>query len=205
MNGTTLRLARLAGGLLAGFLVLTGCSGGAGSSSSDSVDGASSATSPTQAAEFNDADIAFVQGMIPHHEGALMMAEVAVDRATDPRVVGLAERIKAGQGPEIELMTGWLDDWGQQLQAPSGDMKGGAHGSGDMGGMDIEAMPDAGPEFDRMWLEAMIDHHRGAVQMAQTESQNGRNTEALNLAQLITETQNAEIAEMQQLLTELGS
>jgi uncharacterized protein (DUF305 family) len=79
------------------------------------------------------------------------------------------------------------------------------HGSDDMGGMDIDAMPGSGSEFDRMWLEAMIEHHRGAVEMAQTESRDGQNTEALELAQLITETQNAEIAEMQQLLPELGS
>lgn len=205
MNGTTLRLARLTGGLLAGIVVLAGCSDGAGESRSDSAGTASSATSATQAADFNDADVAFAQGMIPHHEGALMMAEVAVDRATDPRVVELAERIEAGQDPEIDLMTGWLEDWGQPLEDASGDMGGMDHGSDDMSGMDIEAMPGPGPEFDRMWLEAMIEHHRGAVQMAQTESRDGQNAEALELAQLITETQNAEIAEMQQLLTELGS
>ena len=204
MNGSTLRLARLTGGLLAGVVVLTGCSDGADGSRSDNAGSASSATSATQAADFNDADVAFAQGMIPHHEGALVMAEVAVDRATDPRVVELAQRIEAGQDPEIDLMTGWLGDWGQPLEDASGDMGGMDHGSDDMGGMDIEAMPDSGPEFDRMWLEAMIEHHRGAVQMAQTESRDGLNTETLELAQVITETQNAEIAEMQQLLTELG-
>lgn len=204
MNSTTLRLTRLTGGLLAGALVLTGCSDGPEGSRSDSTGSASSATASTQPADVNDADVAFAQGMIPHHEGALMMAEMAVDRATDPRVVELAQRIEAGQTPEIDLMTGWLEEWGQPLEEASGDMGGMDHGSGDMGGMDIEAMPDSGPDFDRMWLEAMIEHHRGAVQMAQTESRDGRNPEALKLAEVITETQNAEIAEMQQLLSELG-
>ncbi|MGQ4819332.1 DUF305 domain-containing protein, partial [Enterococcus faecium] len=85
---------------------------------------------------------------------------VAVDRAADPRVVDLAERIEAGQDPEIDLMTGWLEEWGQPLEQGSGHMGGMDHGSEDMGGMgmDMEDMPSAGSDFDRMWIEAMIEH-----------------------------------------------
>jgi uncharacterized protein (DUF305 family) len=212
MTRTSIRLVRLTGGLMSAVVVLAGCSDtaetpAAGSSATDE-------SSADQSAEFNDADVTFAQGMIPHHEGALTMAEVATDRASDPRVVDLAERIRAGQDPEIDLMNGWLEDWGQPLQNDSGDMGGmdhGSegtggkdHGSEGMGGMAMEDMPGAGPEFDRMWLEAMIEHHDGAVEMARTEIEDGRNAEALDLARLISQTQTQEIEEMQQLLTELG-
>ncbi|WP_246063780.1 DUF305 domain-containing protein [Blastococcus colisei] len=155
--------------------------------------------------EFNDADVVFAQGMIPHHEGALVMAEMALQRASDPRVLDLAERIQAGQGPEIDLMTGWLEEWGEPVE--SGGMGGMDHGSD--GGMDhgsegMGDMPAAGPDFDVMWLQSMIEHHDGAVVMAQIEIDDGANEEAIDLARRIVETQNDEIDEMQQLLNELG-
>jgi uncharacterized protein (DUF305 family) len=212
MTRTSIRLVRLTGGLMSAVVVLAGCSDtaetpAAGSSATDE-------SSADQSAEFNDADVAFAQGMIPHHEGALTMAEVATDRASAPRVVDLAERIEAGQDPEIDLMTGWLEEWGQSLPEGSEGMGGMDHGSEGMGGMDhgsdgmegmgMEDMPAGGPEFDRMWLEAMIEHHEGAVEMARTEIEDGRNAEAVDLARLISDTQTQEIEEMQQLLTELG-
>jgi len=202
MTRTTARLVRLTGGLIAGTIILTGCSDSSDGSSASSSSGAES--SATEEATFNDADIAFAQGMIPHHEGALTMSEVALERATDPRVIDLANRIEAGQDPEIDLLTGWLEEWGEPLE--SDGMGGMDHGSDDMAGMDMdmEEMPAAGPEFDRMWLQSMIEHHRGAVEMAQTELEDGQDTEALELAQLISETQAQEIAEMEALLGELG-
>lgn len=204
MTRTTARLVRLTGGLIAGTLLLVGCS--EGSSGSSAASSSETASSASEEAAFNEADVAFAQGMIPHHEGALTMAEVALTRATDPRVIDLAERIKAGQDPEIDLLTGWLEEWGQPLE--SGGMGGMDHGAEDMGGMDMdmgmEDMPAAGPDFDRMWLESMIEHHDGAVEMAQTELADGQNADAIELAQLIVETQTLEIAEMETLLGELG-
>ena len=209
MTRTTARLARLAGGLVAGVVVLAGCSGEDGSAADDG--NASAAAEASPAAEFNDADVAFAQGMIPHHEGALVMSEVALERAEDPRVRELAERIEAGQDPEIDLMTGWLQDWGRPVeQGPEADTGHGGtdhggmdHGDMDHGGMDMEDMPTAGADFDRMWLQAMIEHHDGAVVMAQAEIDEGRNEEAIDLARVIIETQTQEIEEMQRLLDEL--
>ena len=83
--------------------------------------------------------------------------------------------------------------------APDGDMD-----NGDMGGMDTGALAGmSGTEFDRMFLTMMIEHHRGAVEMATAESAEGQNADAIALAESIRDSQNAEIAEMQQLLTEL--
>ena len=112
MTRTTARLVRLAGGLMAGAVVLAGCSGGSSDTSADSgADRSADATSSASATTHNEADVAFVQGMLPHHEGALRMAQLADGRAADPRVIDLADRIEAAQGPEIETMTGpiWVD------------------------------------------------------------------------------------------------
>ena len=211
MTRTTARLTGLAGALVAGALLLAGCSGddsdAASQSSTTSGSGGSSATAE---ADHNDADVTFASDMIPHHESAIMMAQMAQAQAADPRVKDLAARIEAAQDPEIETMSGWLADWGAAASSSATDdgMGGMDHGGmddGDMGGMDTGALAGmSGAEFDRMFLTMMIEHHRSAVQMAETEAADGRHTDAIALAESIRDSQSAEIAEMQQLLTELG-
>ncbi|TFV79381.1 DUF305 domain-containing protein [Blastococcus sp. CT_GayMR19] len=201
MTSTNARLVRLAGGLIAGAVVLTGCSGGSSMDMNDTNAGSSA----SQSAEFNDADVTFAQGMIVHHEGALEMAQMADGRAQDPRVLDLADRIEAAQDPEIQTMTSWLEDWDQPTSA---EESGGMHMGGGMDGgmgMDMSGLEAAsGAEFDRMWLEVMTEHHRGAVDMAETEIADGQNADAIALAEQIVESQSAEIEEMEALLTELG-
>ena len=221
MTRTDVRLARLTGGLIAGAIVLAGCSDGSddmagmeGMDSSTSTESSAGAESSDESAEFDNADVTFVQGMIPHHRGALAMAQMADGRAEDPRVTGLANRIEAAQEPEIETMTGWLEEWGEPLPEETDDSTGSMdHGSMDMGGTGMEGMSTedmaaleaaSGPEFDRMWLEMMGIHHRGAVEMAQTEIAEGSNADAVALAEEIADSQAAEIEEMETLLAELG-
>ena len=208
MTSTTVRLARVVAGLVAGAVVLTGCSGGSDSSTSSSTSAGSTSAGENEA--FNNADVTFVQGMIPHHRGALAMAQLAEGRAEDQRVLELAGRIEAAQEPEIETMTGWLEEWGEPVPDESDMGMGGMdHGGMDMGGMseeDMTALEDAsGAEFDRMFLEMMIEHHRGAVDMAETEIDEGSYPDAVALAEDIVESQTAEIEEMETLLSELGS
>jgi uncharacterized protein (DUF305 family) len=210
MTRTTARLVRLAGGLIAGAVVLSGCSNA--TEVSDAVASSSSNESAENAA-FNDADVTFVQGMIPHHRGALAMTQLADGRAEDPRVIDLASRIEAAQEPEIETMTAWLEEWDEPLpeDTMSEGMDGMDHGSG---GMDMEGMSEedmtalegaSGAEFDRMFLEMMIEHHQGAVEMAETEVEDGAYPDAIVLASEIADSQTAEIAEMETILSELGS
>ena len=158
-----------------------------------------SAASPT----FNDADVQFAQGMIGHHEQAIEMAEMALDPAMSARaeVVDLATRIQAAQDPEIQQMTAWLTEWGQPAQMDTSE----GHDMSSMEGMmtaeEMDALANAtGAEFDTMWLEMMIRHHEGAVAQSQEEKLNGSNPDALALADQIIAAQQAEIAEMQQLL-----
>lgn len=203
---TTARFGRWGGALVAGALVLAGCADNTSATDRASTmsGGESSTASADPQADFNDADVDFAQGMIPHHRQAIEMARLAQDRAEDPRVLDLAERIEAAQEPEIETLSGWLEAWGAEA---TGGMD---HGSGDgMGGkmseQDMAALMNAtGPEFDRLFLEQMIVHHDGAVAMAVTEAGEGRFPDAVAMAEQIRDTQSAEIAEMRQLLTDLG-
>lgn len=156
-------------------------------------------TGSDTSSRFNDADVAFVQSMIPHHEQAIEMAELAADRAESTEVKQLAADIEAAQGPEIDQMKSWLDQWGQEA-TPEGGMD-----HGDMGGMmtaeDMTMLEEAdGAQFDRMFLEMMIEHHEGAIAMARTEQANGVNPDALALAERIESDQEAEIAKMKRLL-----
>ena len=177
-------------------LTVAGCG-----SDTDSNDSPGSAGSSD--AQFNDADVTFAQSMIPHHEQAVEMATMAQERASSTEVKQLADKIAAAQGPEIDTMTGWLEDWGQEV---SSDSEGGMdHSGSDMSGVmsddDMESLGAAtGAEFDQMFLEMMIEHHTGAIEMAQTEQQDGENPDAIALAEKIEADQTAEIAQMQDLL-----
>jgi uncharacterized protein (DUF305 family) len=210
MNRTTARLGGLAATLVAGTLLLAGC----GDDSSDAAHNgpmmgdtdASTSASTSAEGTFNDTDVAFARDMIPHHRQAIEMARLAEGQAEDPRVLDLADRVEEAQQPEIATLSGWLDEW----DADAGHMDDGMGGMHDgMGGtmseQDMHALMNAtGAEFDRLFLEQMTAHHEGAVEMAETEIADGQNADAIALATSIRDTQNAEIAEMQQLLTELG-
>ncbi len=154
-------------------------------------------------AGFNDADVIFAQGMIAHHEQAIEMADIALDPTIGarPEVQDLATRIKNAQDPEIELMTGWLAAWGQPVQM---DASGGHDMSSMEGVMTAEEMDAlgaaAGTEFDTMWLEMMVRHHEGAIDMAETVKVSGSSADVLGLAEQIISAQQAEIDEMRALL-----
>ena len=197
-GGVRLSTAAAALGLVA---LLGGCSDnmagmpGMGSS-------ASPATSSSATAAFNNADVTFVQMMIPHHEQAVDMSNMLLAKSgVDPDVQALAQQIKAAQGPEITLMTGWLTAWGQPTA--SGEM-GGMHHGGEDGVMtpgQMEALDGAdGANGQRLYLEGMIKHHIGAVTMAREELDDGQNRDAVNLARTITDTQTVEITTLENLL-----
>jgi uncharacterized protein (DUF305 family) len=181
-------------------------------------------------AQHNAADLAFAQQMIVHHQGAIEMADLVPSRADSQQVKDLAARIKAAQGPEIDQMQGWLITWAAAMPSSSGtssseDTSGMDHGMSGMGkegemtsggvttamsmpGMmsdaDMQQLTAAsGTEFDRLFLQQMIVHHQGALEMADTELAQGSSAAALALAQSIKTSQTAEITEMQQMLQTL--
>lgn len=150
---------------------------------------------------FNDADVLFAQGMIPHHEQAIEMADIALDPTTSAgdAVRALATRIKAAQDPEVEQMTALLTTWGKPLTM---DMSAPAMAAME-GMMSPEAMESldalTGPAFDAAWATMMIEHHRGAISMAEVVTSSGTSPEIRTLAEAIIAAQRAEIAEMEPL------
>ena len=184
MKARTLALASSA---LIALMVLAGCS------TPGDMPGMDHDTDPmpdTSELAFNDADVAFAMNMIPHHQQAIDMADMVLAKdGVDEQVLTLAAAIKDAQGPEIDTMTSWLADWGQ-----SDDMGGMNHG-GMMSDDDMAALEAAtGAEASRLFLEQMIVHHQGAIDMAEDEIADGENADAVKLAQTITDAQTAEIA-----------
>lgn len=185
-------------------VTLTAC--GSDDGNSDNSSGKSSSTgadsgsdSGAKAEDHNAQDITFAQGMIPHHMGALAMAEAAAEKASSAEIKSLAARIEKAQAPEIETMTGWLKTWGKDVPTSTESMPGmeGMAGMESMPGMDHAA---SGKEFDKNFLTMMIEHHKGAVTMATTEKTKGKYGPATAMADDVIRSQNAEITEMTGLL-----
>lgn len=201
------KLGAVAGTAIVVSLTLAACSG-AGSTAPGTTPTGAASTAPAggdASATHNDADTMFAQMMIVHHQGAMEMADLAVEQAESEEIRSLAEGISAAQGPEMEQMTSWLETWGEEI-APMGGMDMGM--DMDMDGMSQEeAMAElaslSGSDFDRRFLELMIAHHKGAVEMAQTELEDGQDPQALALAEQIVADQEAEIAEMEEMLSTL--
>ncbi|MFD7609491.1 DUF305 domain-containing protein [Streptomyces sp. NPDC059828] len=200
----------------AAALVLAACGsnsqGPAGHAGHSPAPSAASASASASAApgSHGDADVAFAQGMIPHHRQAVEMAGLAATRAESTEVKELAEEIRKAQDPEIETLTGWLAAWGEQVPA-DGAMDHSAHSqpsrhSGDgSGGMmtdeeTAELGKSSGAAFDTVFMKLMIKHHEGAVAMARTEQAEGAYGPARKMAGGIVTSQTAEITRMNRLL-----
>ncbi|MEV7673953.1 DUF305 domain-containing protein [Streptomyces sp. NPDC088752] len=209
------RTAALVGAVAATGLLLTAC-GADGTAPPASSSPSATAAAPGSAASqapapgpFNDADVLFAQMMIPHHEQALEMAELADGRAENAGVKKLAAAIERAQDPEIRTMRAWLAGWGRPGSADHGSGHGGgdAAGHGMAGMMSEQDMKDLagakGEEFDRAFAELMIAHHEGAVAMAEDERRNGVNPTARKLADDVVRTQSAEVAELRRILGRL--
>ena len=210
------------------MLFIGGCS-----NSQDSQETATSiANSPAgseSATLHNRADVAFVTGMIPHHQEAVEMSDLILAQpvsaaGSNAEVRALAQQIADAQAPEVEQMKTWVKDWGMEDTATDdggmnmgggemdghemdgADMSGADAGGAAMNGMMTEAQMNelsqaTGAELNQLYLELMIAHHEGAIGMAQTELKEGKNPAALKLAQGVIDTQQAEIKQMQALLT----
>jgi uncharacterized protein (DUF305 family) len=154
--------------------------------------------------EHNEADVEFVQGMIPHHEGAIEMAELVEDRTERQELVDLADEIIEVQDEEIAQLRGMLDRMGADEMAMDDDMDDMDHG--DMGMMDDAEMEELraleGDEFDRRFMEAMIVHHEGAIDMAERVLAEGQDAEVAEVAQEVIAAQEAEIEQMDRWLDE---
>ena len=152
---------------------------------------------------FNAADVQFAQSMIPHHQQAVEMADIALDPTVEAgaQVHDLATRIKGAQDPEIAMMSGWLTSWGQPMQMDTAMSQGMPMTDGMMTDAEMAGLHNVkGAEFDTMWMQMMIRHHTGAIAMAQTVKASGANADVTALADQVITAQQSEIDEMKAIL-----
>lgn len=167
----------------------------------------SCASNSDNAAKFSNADRMFADMMIPHHEQAIQMSDLAIEISENPDIVALARKIKAAQAPEIDQMKLWEDN-GDPSHMGHDMMEDFDHsGHGMMGMLDegeISELERAqGVEFDRLFLKGMIAHHEGAIDMA-AMIDDSKNDEVRALGKAIIDSQTAEIEEMKTLLATIS-
>ncbi|MFD5161134.1 DUF305 domain-containing protein [Streptomyces hawaiiensis] len=146
----------------------------------------------------NSADVSYVRMMIEHHAQALVMTELTPGRAKSEDVKRIAERIAAGQKPEIEAMKGWLKSYGKPLKAER-------HEHATMPGMATEAQlkrlrAAGGKAFDHLFLRLMTTHHQGAITMATDVKGQGNNIRVEEMADEVIAQQTSEITRMRKML-----
>jgi len=144
---------------------------------------------------YTDDELMFASMMIPHHSQAVTMSELALNNSTNEDIRALATAIRDAQAPEIAQMQSWLDE---------SDYSGTHAGHMDMGGMlsdeELAELSSAnGSTFDRLFLEGMIAHHEGALDMI-SMIKNSSNAEVKKLYSNILTSQSAEIEAMKALL-----
>lgn len=150
------------------------------------------ASTPKATPLFSVEDLKFAEEMIPHHEQAVLMSDIALTNSTSDEILALARDIKAAQAPEIEQMGSW------EGVRPSTHM--GHTMDGMLSDEQIQELRDTeGAAFDRLFLEGMILHHEGAIKMAQ-KVVGSTNKEVAALAASIIAAQEKEIAFMKELI-----
>ncbi|MCF3168498.1 DUF305 domain-containing protein [Streptomyces violaceoruber] len=216
-RSAALRSTALATAAVAAVLALGGCDGGGGDGASDAArDTGPGVVAPGRPGEpartlsaeeaareaggdtANSADFRYARMMIQHHAQALVMTGLVPDRASADAVKRLAERISAGQKPEIGAMEGWL-------KKNDGDQREQHHDHGGMPGMATEAQlkklrAAEGEAFDRLFLELMVTHHQGAITMATEALTEGNDVFVEEMASDVVAQQTVEIDRMRGLL-----
>ncbi|MGV0094925.1 DUF305 domain-containing protein [Streptomyces californicus] len=216
-RSAALRSTALATAAVAAVLALGGCDGGGGDGASDAArDTGPGVVAPGRPGEpartlsaeeaareaggdtANSADFRYARMMIQHHAQALVMTGLVPDRASADAVKRLAERISAGQKPEIGAMEGWLKkNYGGRREQH--------HDHGGMPGMATEAQlkklrAAEGGAFDRLFLELMVTHHQGAITMATEALTEGNDVFVEEMASDVVAQQTVEIDRMRGLL-----
>ena len=149
---------------------------------------------------FTGADIMFLQMMIPHHQQAVDISNLALKTSKDSELLALAKTIRDAQSAEIIQMEAWLRE--------AGTNSGMGHSMDGMGGMldntELSALAAAnGKNFDILWLKGMIGHHDGAIHMT-TMINDARNIEIKTFGENVVKDQSAQIKQMEAMLKRLS-
>jgi uncharacterized protein (DUF305 family) len=188
---------RLAGVVLTAVVVagfLAGCGGTA--NTAPQPPGRATAIAGQQ--RHNQADITFLQGLLPHHVQSGTMTDLARTKAVSSKVKALAARIKAEQDQQLTRIRDLLGAWGVAIPADGSD-KGSVPGM--LSDQQMQQLSSAsGNDFDQRFLRLMVDHQQGAIQLAQTELAQGSDPQARRIAQDTVTRQQIEINQMQKML-----
>ena len=157
-------------------------------------------SSSSSNANYTGADIMFLQMMIPHHQQAIDISNLAMKSSQDPELIELAKIIARDQAAEIKQMKAWLTDAGAS-EAMGHSMDG-------MGGMlnddELAALSAAtGKEFDVLWLKGMTEHHDGAIHMTQM-IEDAQNSDIKEFGTKVIKDQSEQIAQMKKMLARLS-
>ena len=143
----------------------------------------------------------FIEQMIPHHDGAIAMANLALQEAKHPEIKILATAIIAAQTAEIQSMSGWYRSWfgGGVPRVSTGMMGGGmmSQSGMHMGGQEDMTVLENATDFDKAFIEEMIPHHQLAIMMANMLLSGTDRAEMQQLAKNIIDSQSKEIQQMQ--------
>lgn len=201
------KVLRVPFAMVAALLLLVGCSVNVTNGMGDMddmhhSDKDSKSDEKASSAEFSANDLMFADMMIPHHQQAVEMSDLALKYSTNPDVIALAEEIKAAQAPEIDQMQKWKDS---DTSSGHGMMDHSDHGMmGMLSDEEFAALQKSrGTAFDKLFLEGMIKHHEGAIDMAEMVVDSA-NSEAAALGKAIIDSQTAEIKEMKTLLASIA-
>lgn len=163
-------------------LLATGCQASGTAAVTPTAPGAAT---PAASPAASDADRAFIDGMVPHHEMAVMMADDALAKGTRTELKDFARKVKVDQGREITELKDWRQLWFGSSATP---MDSAMHG--------MATLP-VGADYDQRWADEMVKHHKGAVTMSQTALAAGTRPEVKALAQRIIDAQQAEITQLE--------
>ena len=190
------QLLRMSAAAVMATVTLSACS----SSAHQAATGSPSASS---ALAHNSTDVTFAQNMTPCHKQAIQMSEIILTKqGLDPRVVQVANQIKAAEGADIQGMQSWLSQW-QQPMTPSS-----AAGMPAMQGMTGMASPEqmtalqnaVGADASKQFLTMMIQNHQHAIMLAQSEIDSGQYRPAVAMAHSIATAEQQEVNTMHGIL-----
>ena len=164
---------------------------------------ATACSSKEELKKHNEEDVTFVQEMIPHHEQAIHLTELADKHANSPDVTKIASRIKTKQEEELKTMEKLLHEWGKKKEEGGHGGHTPAH-SGLLSEEKLKELEEAeGVQFDKLFLRSMIEHHEGAIKLAEEAEHKAENKEVKKLTAEIKRGQEHEIEEMERELVGL--
>ena len=163
-------------------LALSGCSGGEGDQAEERQQGR--------------ADVAFARQSIVKHAETLLLVDEAARRGVSPEVSAAVEEIRAERTADVEALTDLLDEWGEPVPATARDHAHSGHGQPEVL---AELHDERGAEFEEAWLDLMADQHDDALDLAETEVEEGRDAAAVRLARDMARRLTDQVSQLERL------